>query len=186
MIKNKLIRNIKNKNGNGIIFACVLVLALGMIVTVMLEHSKTYIATKSIRDGMESAVTSIATNNCNKVYSSQREGYFTNYEYDANSWEKSIENTNLDKYLSESLGVKKESNAYVKRNSDGEKEFEITNVKLNVTSPEIAPTDKNKNKETFNVELVGNVKIYKSFASSLSDEEINVTLGAKAGYMPKF
>ena len=186
MIENKLIRNIKNKNGNGMIFSCVLVLVFIMIFTVMLEHSKTYMLTESIRDGMESAVTSVATNNCNKVYSSQREGYFTNYEYDANSWQKSVENTNLDNYLSESLGVKKESNTYVKRSKDGEKEFELTNVQLNVTSPEIAPTEKNKNKETFNIELVGNVKIYKSFASFLTDKETNVTLGAKAGYMPKF
>ena len=186
MIKNKLIRNIKNKNGNGIIFSCILVLAFMMILAVMLEYSRTYTATENIRDMIESTVSSIATNSYEKVYPSQREGYFSTYEYNGTSWKSNIKNIDLDKYLNEKLGVKKENGVYVKKNKSGEKEFELTDVKLNMSYPEIAPTDEEKNKDNFSVELTANVKIYKSFTSFITKDTVNVKLGAKAGYMAKF
>ena len=68
---------IKDKKGNGLILSCIVVLALSIIFFFIAEHSRTQMTISSVRDGLESVATNISTNNCDSIYQSQREGYFT-------------------------------------------------------------------------------------------------------------
>ncbi|MDB8803194.1 hypothetical protein PN294_13475 [Romboutsia sp. 1001216sp1] len=177
---------IKDKKGNGLILSCVVVLALSIIFFFIAEHSRTQMTISSVRDGLESVATNISTNNCDSIYQSQREGYFTSNILENDKWQPKIDKSNLDIFLKETLGAKKEGNIYVKKKKDGQIDFKLSDVKINITNPKLAPNNEEKNKSTFTVEVTGNLEVHKMFSVFSDTKNVNVNVGSKVGYMPKF
>lgn len=177
---------INNNKGNGLIISCVIVLALAMIFFVMAEQSRTHMTVSSVRDGLESVATNISTNNSDSIYQSQREGYFSSNVLENDKWQPKIDKSNLDKYIKETLGAKKENNAYVKRNKEGKVDFKLSNVNVKVNNPNLAPKDAEKNKTTFNVEVTGDLEVHKMFSIFSDTKNVKVNVGSKAGYISKF
>lgn len=186
MIK-KIKKSIINKRGNGYILGCVIVLAFIMIFAVVAEHGRTYMTILSARDGLESIATTVATNNCDEIYPSQREGYFSAHTLNSrDQWQEDIKKDNLDKYVKEVLGVKKENNVYLKKDKHGNIDFKLSNIKLNINNPNLTPSDSEKNKKTFTVEITGDLEVHKMFTLFSDNKNVNLKIGAKVGYLPKF
>lgn len=182
-----ILKSINNKKGNGLILSCVLVLVFMMIFVVISEHARTYMTTRSARDGLESIATTIATNNYDEIYQAQREGYFSaNILNSKDNWEEDIDNSNMDEYLNEVLGLNKENNIYVKKDKNQKIDFQLSNIKVNINNPSLAPQETEKNKEKFTVEITGDLEINKMFSLFTDNENIKVKVGAKVGYIPKF
>lgn len=186
----KIIKDsLKDKRGNGFVWACVVLLVLLIVFFGLSEDARNHMTTRGVRQGLESVATTIATNNYDEIYRSEREGYFSAYTIDdkkTNKWEEKIENDNLDEYLETALGVQKKGSKYVKETPSGQVEFELTDVEVNIVNPNFAPSDEDKNKETFTVEITSDLKIYPMFKLGDGDEIIEVKVGAKSGYIPKF
>lgn len=182
MIKNI----IKDKRGNGLILSCVIVLALSIIFFFIAEHSRTEMTVSSVRDGLESVATNISTNNCDSIYQSQREGYFTSNVLENDKWQPKIDKSNLDKFIKETLGAKKEGSVYIKRNKEGEVDFKLSDIKVNIINPKLAPNNEEKNKSTFTVEVIGNLEVHKMFSIFSDTKNVKVNVGSKVRYMPKF
>lgn len=177
---------INNNKGSGLILSCVLVLVFAMFIFVMCEESRSQMTASGVRDGLESVATNISILNSDSIYQSQREGYFTSNVLENDKWKPHIDIENLDKFMEENLGTKKENNVYVKRNKDGKVDFKLADVKVNVTNPNLAPNEKEKNKSTFTVEITGDLEINKMFSVVSNSKNIKVNVGSKVGYMPKF
>lgn len=186
----KIIKDsLKDKRGNGFVWACVVLLVILIVFFGLSEDARNHMTTRGVRQGLESVATTIATNNYDEIYRSEREGYFSAYTIDdkkTNKWEEKIENDKLDEYLETALGVQKKGSKYVKETPSGQVEFELTDVEVNIVNPNFAPSDKEKNKETFTVEITSDLKIYPMFKLGEGDEIIEVKVGAKSGYIPKF
>ena len=177
---------INNNKGSGLILSCVLVLVFAMFIFVMCEESRSQMTASGVRDGLESVATNISILNSDSIYQSQREGYFTSNVLENDRWQPKIDTSNLDKYMRETLGVKKENNTYVKKDRNGKVDFKLSNVKVNVINPKLAPNEKEKNKSTFTVEVKGDLEINKMFSVVSNSKNIKVNVGSKVGYMPKF
>lgn len=177
---------IKDKKGNGTILAAIIVIVLAMTFFYIADYSRTQMTISSVRDGLESVATNISTNNCDSIYQSQREGYFTSNVLENDKWEPKIDKSNLEKFIKETLKAKKEGNVYVKRNKDGGVDFKLSDVKANVINPKLAPNDSEKNKSTFTVEVTGNVEVNKMFSIVSDSKNVKVNVGSKVGYIPKF
>ena len=174
MIKNI----IKDKRGNGLILSCVIVLVLSIIFFFIAEHSRTEMTVSSVRDGLESVATNISTNNCDSIYQSQREGYFTSNVLENDKWQPKIDKSNLDKFIKETLGAKKEGSVYIKRNKEGEVDFKLSDIKVNIINPKLAPNNEEKNKSTFTVEVIGNLEVHKMFSIFSDTKNVKVNVGS--------
>lgn len=180
-------KSINNKDGSGMILSCILVLVLMILFLGISEQARNFMTARSARDGLESISTTIATNNFDEVYRSQREGYFSAYTLNTiDNWEEEIENSNLDNYLENILGVKKQGNVFIKEVKDGNVDFTLSNVKVNINNPNLAPSDTEKNKDEFSVEITADLEIYPMFSIFGNKEVIKVSIGAESGYIPKF
>lgn len=177
---------IKDKKGSGYILSAVIVIVLAMIFFFIAEDSRTQMTISSVRDGLESIATNISTNNEDFIYQSQREGYFTSNVLENDKWQPKIDKSNLDKFIKETLGASKEGNSYVKKNKEGKVDFKLSNVQVNITNPKLAPSDSEKNKSTFTVEVKGNVEVNKMFSIVSDSKNVKTCVGSKVGYMPKF
>lgn len=185
IIKN----NLKDKSGNGFVWACVVLLVIIIVLFGLSEDARNHMTARSVRQGLESVATTIATNNFDEIYRSEREGYFSAYTIDdkkTNKWFEKIENDNLEDHLEVALGVQKKGNKYIKKTPSGKLEFELRNVEVNIVNPNFAPSDEDKNKETFTVEITSDLTIYPMFKLGDGSEIIKVKVGAKSGYIPKF
>lgn len=184
-------KKLTEKSGMGKILGCVIVLVLLIIFLAISEHTRNNMTARSARNGLESAATTISTNNFDEIYRCQREGYFSTYsigeEGKDDSWTELFESDEkLDEILQNNLGVIKQGNKYIKKTLSGKTDFELSNVDVKIKNPELAPDDDSKNKQTFNVEITAKLSIYPMFKIFGNDEVIDVNIGAKSGYTPKF
>ncbi len=182
MMLNKIKKSLKSNDGNGLIWGVVIVLILLIIFTSVSEYIRNNIILNGTRDALESIATDIATENYNEIYPNARQGYFASYQIsNTDKWEekidksnidkqlkdllgvekegKKIDKSNIDKQLKDLLGVEKEGNKYVKRyKSNGKVEYTLSNLKLKIDNPRIAPTT-DKNKEKFIVEITSDIEL---------------------------
>lgn len=185
LISNKL----NDKSGMGKILGCILLLVLLIIFLAISENTKNYMTATGCRNGLESTATSIATNNFDETYRCARNGYFAAYtikDTGDDTWSEKYEEGDLEKLLETNLGVKKSGSKYIKKTSYGRTDFILSDVKVKISNPGIAPSEDDKNKETFNVEITAKLSIYPMFEIFGNKEVIDVNIGAKSGYTPKF
>ncbi len=187
MILNRVKGSLKNNEGSGLLWGIILIFVLFMFFSATSEYLRSYVVLNGVRDGLQSIATNIATENYNEIYSSEREGYFGAYKLsNTDKWEEDVDKSSLDSELNKLLGVKKEGSSYVKRySSNNEVEYTLSNLKLKIENPSLAPTDQEVNKKTFTVEITADTELYKLYDFFDSDN-IKTKLGAKAGYIPKF
>lgn len=184
-----IVEKLKDKSGMGKILGCVILLVLLIIFLAISENTRNYMTATGCRNGLESTATSIATNNNDEIYRCQREGYFSAYtikDTGDDTWSEKYEEGDLAKLLESNLGVKKSGSKYIKKTAYGRTDFILSDVKVKISNPGIAPSEDDKNKETFNVEITAKVKIYPMFKIFGNEKVIDINTGARTGYIAKF
>ncbi len=187
MMLNKIKKSLKSNDGNGLIWGVVIVLILLIIFTSVSEYIRNNTILNGTRDALESIATDIATENYNEIYPNARQGYFASYQIsNTDKWEEKIDKSNIDKQLKDLLGVEKEGNKYVKRyKSNGKVEYTLSNLKLKIDNPRIAPTT-DKNKEKFIVEITSDIELDRLYNIFYDVDKVKTKIGAKVGYIPKY
>lgn len=127
---------IKNKDGNAVIFACVTVLIMLLLFTVIAEYIRLQTIAKGVRDGVQSSVISVVTNNWDNNYNGLRQGYAGGYTLEGNDWETNIDEGAVYYDLSSSLGLQRSGSKYIKY-SGQEVEYLVYNLNVNVTNAPI-------------------------------------------------
>ncbi|KAB3537888.1 hypothetical protein F8154_01960 [Alkaliphilus pronyensis] len=122
---------LRNKEGNAVLMACVIVLVMMLIFTVIAEYLRLKIIAKGVRDGVQSSVISVVTNNWDNNFNGLRQGYAGGYTLSGSNWNSDIDNGAIYAELSNLLGLQRNGAEYVKYASSQE-EYAIYDLSVNV------------------------------------------------------
>ena len=161
-----------------------LVLAIIIISCAVFEYMRLMIIAQGVRDGVQSAVISVSTDNYSGVYASVREGYSGGYVNDGSGWSEQIKTGDVYARLVELLGLRKEGSHYVKYVDGDVIEYSISNLTVNVINAPLAPADRDS-AQKFLSEATIYLEVPLSFGWS-SLPSMKITLHCKAGWTPKF
>lgn len=173
-----MISKLKSKDGNAAIMACVIVIGLLLLFTVVVEYLRLQIIAKGVRDAIQSAVISVAVENYDEVYNGLREGYSGGYELDSNdNWKSTVDNGAVLSNLGNVLGL-----------INGEKysglqlEYTISNIDINILNTPLAPIE---NSKKFESEVWLTLEVPLSFGWDKLPQ-LEIRMKVNAGYTPKF
>ncbi|WDV44063.1 hypothetical protein PV797_11035 [Clostridiaceae bacterium M8S5] len=170
----------KNKEGNAVIMACVTVLILMLIFTVIAEYIRLQIIAKGVRDGVQSSVISVVTNNWDNNYNGLRQGYAGGYTLKGSNWQTDIDKGEVYNDLSNLLGLQRGSGEYIKY-VNSTIEYSVYNLDINVIN---TPFRGNKD-DKFSADIYITLKIPLGFGWGHLPDMI-IPLKVKAKFTPKF
>jgi hypothetical protein len=170
-------RLLKNKDGNMAIQAVVVVLVLLLVFSVVSEYLRLQIIAKGVRDAVQSAVISVATQNYDDVYNGLREGYSGGYALYGDSWMTQIDEGAVMNELTLLLGL-----SYGQKFAGGEIEYELSDLDVNVLNAPFAPSS---NSDRFESEVFITLTVPTSFGWEHVPPMV-IEMKVNAGYTPKF
>ena len=175
----KQLKNILNNKGNAIPLACAIVVCLLLISSVMMEYFRLNVIAGGVRDSLQAAVLSVATQNYDEVYNGLREGYSGGYSKDTNgAWRAEMDIGDVYTELDKLLGLEE---VHSKRVGEIE-EFRLSDLDIEMINTPFAPSTSD-NKLTVNAKI--RLKVPLSFGwESLPPMIITVRTSAK--YISKF
>jgi len=169
---------LRNKEGNAALMACVVVLCMFLIFSVISEYLRLEIIAKDVRDATQTAVISVATQNYDEVYNGLREGYSGGYTLDeSDTWRQNVDNGAVYVNLSDILNLIDGA-----RYSGSEVEYTISNIDVDIINVPIASGNNGGKFESI-VTLELHVPL--SFGWDYL-EPLKIKLKVNAGYTPKF
>jgi hypothetical protein len=171
---------IKNKEGNAVLWACVVVLIMMLMFTVIAEHMRLQTIAKGVRDGVQSSVISVVTNNWDNNYNGLRQGYAGGYTLDGSDWETDIDEGAVYTDLSNLLSLQKEGSRYIKYTGQ-EIEYAVYSLNVDVTN---TPLRGNENDE-FSADVYITLRVPLGFGWGPLPDMI-IPLKVKAKFIPKF
>ena len=173
-----MISKLKNKDGNAVMIACVIVICLLLLFAVLSEYLRLQIIAKGVRDAVQSSIISVAIQNYDDVYNGLREGYSGGYELDSNgNWKSKVDEGAILSNLSDVLGLR-----------NGEKylgsqlEYTISNLDINILNTPLAPSG---NSKKFEAEAWLTLEVPLSFGWNKLPP-LKIRMKVNAGYTPKF
>jgi len=173
-----MMKVLKNKDGNVAIQACVIIICLLLVFSVISEYLRLQIIAKGVRDAVQSAVISVAIQNYDEVYNGLREGYSGGYELDnTDSWINKVDEGAVLVELSELLGL-----------IDGEKftgdilEYRLTDIDVIILNVPLAPSS---NHEKFESEVWLSLEVPLAYGWE-HIPSMKIRMKVNAGYTPKF
>lgn len=182
MTKLKMI--LKNKKGNGAIYACIIVLVLMLIFTVISEYLRLQMIAKGVRDALQTSIILVATQNYDDLYSGIREGYSGGYELSPNDkWKSCIDIGSVYYHLDSTLGLKNNGVYHMKISGD-EIEFKLSNLDLEIINSPLAPNNPDGERK-FSATGKILLEVPLDFGWDMLPP-MKINIGVKAGYTPKF
>jgi len=173
-----MMSKLKNKDGNAVLFACVIVICLLLLFSVISEYLRLQIIAKGVRDAVQSSVISVAIENYDDVYNGLREGYSGGYELDYNDeWKARVDTGSVLSNLSNVLGLINGS-----KYTDSMLEYTISNLEINILNTPLAPSG---NTQKFEAEVWLTLEVPLSFGWDRL-QPLQIRMKVNAGYTPKF
>jgi hypothetical protein len=102
-----------------------------LIFTVIAEYLRLKIIAKGVRDGVQSSMISVVTNNWDNNFNGLRQGYAGGYTLSGSDWNSDIDNGAVYAELSNLLGLQRSGAEYVKY-AGSQKEYAIYDLSVNV------------------------------------------------------
>lgn len=168
---------LKNKDGNVAIQAVVVMLILLLLFSVIGEYLRLQIIAKGVRDSVQSAVISVATQNYDEVYNGLREGYSGGYALYDDSWVSRIDEGAVMNELTMLLGL-----TFGRKHAGGELEYELSDLEVKILNVPLAPSSNN---DRFEAEVYVTLIVPTSFGWE-HVPPMKIQLKVSAGYTPKF
>lgn len=176
----KIAKLVRQNKGNAIPLACVIIIALIMISSVVFESIRLAVISNGIRDALQSAVISVATGNYDEIYNSLREGYSGGYIKGNSGWQEKMDRGNIYDELDAILGLESEHT----KMTGSEKEFTLSGLEVNMLNVSFAPLNPDVIAK-FTVEAKIQAKIPLSYGWDMLPP-IYLNIRTTAGYVPKF
>ncbi|MCG8540164.1 MAG: hypothetical protein MJA82_09515 [Clostridia bacterium] len=179
----KLKEILKNRKGNGAIYACIIVLVLMLLFTVISEYLRLHMIAKGVRDALQSSIISVATENYDDLYNGLREGYSGAYELSSNGrWESNIDTGSIYYHLDSTLGLRNNGRYHIKI-SGGDIEFKLSRLDIEIINSPLAPNTHGSRKFLAKGKILLEVPL--GFGWGMLPP-MKINLGVMAGYTPKF
>jgi len=147
------------------------------------EYMRLMLVAQGVRDGVQSAIISVATENYDDVYAALREGYSGGYVYGGSGFDEQLDLGDVYGRLDGVLGLRREGVYHVKYIVDA-MEYRVSNLNVVVINAPFAPSDRDA-AQKFLAEATIVLEVPLSFGWS-SLPPMKITLNCKAGYTPKF
>ena len=179
----KLFKILKSKSGQGFQLAIAITLSLIMIFAGVSEYFRLIIVAQGVRDTLQDSVISTVVENYADVYHGVREGYSGGYQPSAEDFEESLNYGDVYGKLENVLGLSYNKNVYEKRTSDGELQFKVYGLDVDIRNAPLANGD-NQNKR-FEVDSLIVLEVPVSFCGELLPN-MKINVKTSAGYTPKF
>jgi hypothetical protein len=138
------------------------------------------ITASGIQDATESAVISVINDNYNEVYHSVREGYAAGYEPSRGSFRVSVDKGDVYGRLAYLLGLSEEGSVYIWTDRNGETEYSINGLKVQIANNGLASGD-----GTYAATVILKVSIPVRFGGRVI-AELPITLQVKAAFRERF
>ena len=174
---------LKCKKGQGYPLAIATALALIMIFAGISEYFRLMIVAQGVRDALQDAVISTVVENYADVYHGVREGYSGGYQPDAEDFQESLNHGDIYERLENVLGLSYNNNVYEERTSDGQLQFKVYGLDVDIRNAPMASGDKQN--ERFEVDSQIILEVPVSFGGELLPN-MKVRVKISAGYTPKF
>jgi len=142
------------------------------------------IIAQGVRDGVQSAIISVATENYDDIYAALREGYSGGYVNDGGRFNERFNTGDVYARLGSLMGLQREGVYYVKYTDGGDMEYRVSNLTVNIINAPFAPSDRD-GAQKFLAEATIFLEVPLSFGWSALPS-MRITLNCKAGWMPKF
>ena len=178
-----MIKLLKNKHGNGSLFAIIVVISIMLISCSVYEYMRLLMIANGVRDAAQSAVISVATTNYDETYFGLREGYSGGYNLQGNNWVESLDVGDIYSQLDDTLGLTRQGGRHIKYSGDT-LEYAIWGLDVEIENAPFAPSNANTSSK-FLAEATIELEVPFSFGFT-SLPPMRITLHVKAGYTPKF
>ena len=179
----RMINRLRNRSGEGTLYAVVIVLAVLLIATVIWEYTRLYIIAGGVRDAVQSSIISVATTNYDEVYNGLREGYSGGYALSGATWDETLDTGDIYGQLDRTLGLARHGGRHVKYAGDT-LEYSLWGLDVEIINAPFAPTDP-ESAGKFLAEATIELEAPLSFGWSFMPP-MRITLHVKAGYTQKF
>jgi len=145
----------------------------------MMEYFRLNVIAGGVRDSLQAAVLSVATQNYDEVYTGLREGYSGGYiKTEQNIWEQAFDVGDVYAELDKLLGLEDEHN---KKSGDKE-EFQLSDLDIEMINTPFAPSSSD-NKLTVNAKIRLQVPLSFGWAGL---PKVIITVRTSAKYISKF
>ena len=179
----KIKRILKSKKANSYPLAIAIALAIVIISCGAFEYMRLMLIAQGVRDGVQSAIISVATENYDDVYAALREGYSGGYVYGGSGFNEQLDLGDVYGRLDSLMGLNREG-AYHVKYVGSEMEYRLSNLNINIINAPFAPSNRDA-AQKFLAEATIHLEVPLSFGWS-SLPSMKITLKCKAGYTPKF
>lgn len=176
-------RILASKRGSSFPLIVAVTLALALIFCGVSEYFRLMVIAQGVRDAVQSAVISTVNDNYDDVYHGIREGYSGAYQPTADDFEESLDYGNIYSGLDSLLGLSPSGNYHQKFNSDGELEFRIWNLSVDIKNAPLASSDQASNR--FEADCTIELEVPVSFGGKLLPS-MRITVKTTAGFVPRF
>lgn len=174
---------IKCRKGMSYLLTIAVALAIVIISCGAYEYIRLMLIAKGVRDCIQSAVISVATENYNDVYASLREGYSGGYANNGSGFKEQLDLGDIYGRLDSVLGLSRQGASHVKTNDDV-MEYRVSNLRVTVINAPFAPSNRDT-AQKFLAEATINLEVPLSFGWS-GLPSMKITLKCRGGYIPKF
>lgn len=174
---------LSNNRGSGFPFAVAITLCLVMIFTGISEYLRLMIVAQGVRDALQEAVISTVSDNYDDVYHGVREGYSGGYKPIDSEFVEYVDYGNIYDTMDTVLGLSKIDDYHVKITDEGEFEFRVSNLDVDIRNTALAGGDQEESRFKVDSSVVLEVPV--SFGGRMLPL-MKIQVKNSAGYTPKF
>ncbi len=127
----------KDCAGNFTPLAVSLVIIMLLLTLSVTKFMELWITASGVKDAFEEAIISVVTENYNETYHCVREGYAGGYEPTGYGFYASVDLGDVSGRLAGLLGLTQLGGRLVKRNGNGETDFQISDISVTVQNTQI-------------------------------------------------
>ena len=179
----RILKVLRCKKGNSYPLAICIALAIAIIASAGFEYMRLSLIAQGVRDGVQSAITSVAVENYDDVYASLREGYSGGYVNPGSGFNEQLDLGDVYARLVSVLGLRREGGYYVKYAGEV-MEYRVSDLNVNVINSPFAPSDRDA-AQKFLAEATIQLEVPLSFGWSHLPT-LKITLNCKARWTPRF
>lgn len=160
-----------------------IVLVVLIFSCAIFEYLRLTIIASGVRDAVQSAIISVATENYSNVYAGLRQGYSGGFSRTSSQWTEQVSTGRIYPRLEEVLGLHQRGYRYVK-GSDDQVEYALSGLSITILNTPFAPNNP-ASIQQFTAQAVIHLEVPLSFGWGHLPP-LQADLPIKAVYMPKF
>ena len=164
--------------------AIAIALSIVIISCGAFEYMRLMNIAQGVRDGVQSAIISVATENYDGVYAALREGYSGGYVNDGSGFDEQLNLGDVYARLDSVLDLRRQGVYHIKYVDGDVMEYRVSNLNVNVVNAPFAPSDRDA-AQKFLAEATIYLEVPLSFGWSALPP-MRITLNCKAGWTPRF